>query len=183
MGRALTQFREAHAKEIDTIYENVRKLSDSIVADAKGAVDSGIKLDTGRNESLKTQFEGFWRGVTSLNETPLVPKDQDRATFLRKIVSDRLSDLLVFRTRAIVSARNAATVATTTAPSAATPPAPGAPAAPAAPVETKYSKPEDAAKAISDALSKKIADELSRFLAAIEKFEKEAYVLSAATKE
>jgi hypothetical protein len=180
MGRALSQFREAHAKEIEAIYENVRKLSDSIVADAKGAVDSGIKLDTGRNESLKTQFEGFWRGVTPLNETPLVPKDQDRATFLRKMVSDRLSDLLVFRTRAIASARNAATVATTTAPPAAPPPAPGAPAAP---VEIKYSKPEDAAKAISDALSKKIADELSRLLAAIEKFEREAYVLSAATKE
>jgi hypothetical protein len=180
MGRALTQFREAHAKEIDAIYENVRKLSASIVADAKGAVDSGIKLDTGRDTSLKTQFEGFWRGVTPLNETPPVPTDQDRAKVLRKLVSDRLSDLLVFRTRAIAAARNAATVATTTAPPAAPPPAPGAPAAP---VEIKYSKPEDAAKAISDALSKKIADELSRLLAAIEKFEKEAYVLSAATKE
>lgn len=168
MGRALKQFRETHANEITALYETVRLLSDSIVAQAKAAVDSAVKLDTGRGATLKTQLEGFWSAVKPLAETPSIPKDQDRAAVLRKAVSDRLSDLLVFRTRAIAATRSAATAATSTAKQEDA---------------AMYSTPDAAAKSMSDALSDSVAEPLSRFLAAIEKFEKEALVLSAASKD
>lgn len=168
MGRALNQFREAHANEMAALYETVRILSDSIVAQAKAAVDSGVKLDNGRSATLKAQLEGFWSAVKPLAETPSIPKDQDRAAVLRKAISDRLSDLLVFRTRAIAATRSAATAATSTSKQEDA---------------AAYSKPDDAAKAMSDALSDSVAEPLSRLLAAIEKFEKEALVLSAASKD
>ncbi len=170
MERAFTKFRDDHAEKIKALYATVRKLSGIDKPDAQGSILGTARdkiaamdaVDADKRDSVNKLLANYWTDTKMLAEPPKLDAKQDETAERRRLIAERLRDMVAFRKLAVAAAADAAKKDD-----------PGA-----------TDKNADKARAgMSSALTKSIADAYAELLAAIDDLERSTLVLNAATKD